>query len=285
MFGELDQGHLQQALEALLFVTDEPVSTITLADMLETDAGEVETALLQLQADLAQREAGVQLLAVAGGWRLATHPLYHDLLEKYVLSWDTRRLTQAALETLAIIAYLQPVTRAAVANVRGVNSDSPINSLVDKGLVREAGRSDAPGNPMQYATTRTFLEKFGLRSVRDLPPLQDYAPDQETVELLKQGLSVQGAFGQSTFEAELDTADGAAAESVEQLAREYRARQAGTTDESAGQEGLSEESDSTGSDDRSDAVQETLRRMMRDAVAQTAGVVDKIDFDDLEFEE
>lgn len=268
MFGELDEAHMRQALEALLFVTDEPVSTITLADMLEADAGDVETALLQLQADLAKRESGIQLAAVAGGWRLVTHPLYHDLLSKYVLSWDTRRLTQAALETLAIIAYLQPVTRNAVASVRGVNSDSSINSLIDKGLVREAGTLDAPGNPMQYATTRTFLEKFGLRSVKDLPPLESYAPDQETADLLRQGLSAHGLYDQAAFAQEV----------------------AGGSDSAGGSDGAgySAEPGAQQPDSEADAggsIQETLRRMANDALAESAGVVEKIDFDGLEFEE
>lgn len=106
-----------------------------------------------------------------------------------MLSWDTRKLTQAALETLAVIAYNQPITRAGVTSVRGVNSDSPINSLVEKGLVREAGRDkNAPGQPILYATSRTFLEKFGLASTRDLPNLEDFAPDEQSRELIRERL-------------------------------------------------------------------------------------------------
>jgi segregation and condensation protein B len=264
MFGDLDTGHMQQALEALLFVTDEPVSTITLADMLEADTGDVETALLRLRADLAKRESGIQLAAVAGGWRLVTHPLYHDLLSAYVLSWDTRRLTQAALETLAIIAYLQPVTRNAVASVRGVNSDSSINSLIDKGLVREAGTLDAPGNPMQYATTRTFLEKFGLRSVKDLPPLESYAPDADTAELLRQGLSAHGLYDQAAF--------------AEEVSEDSEADSPGAQGDDVG---VSSDGNAVGAE----SIQETLRRMANDALAESAGAVEKINFDDLEFEE
>ena len=126
---------------------------------------------------------------MAGGWRLFTHPAFHELIEKYVLSWDTRKLSAAAMETLAIVAYTQPVTRAGVASVRGVNSDSPINSLVEKGLVREVGAADTPGNPTLYGTTRGFLEKFGLRSPADLPDLADFAPDEETRRLITERLS------------------------------------------------------------------------------------------------
>ena len=133
----------------------------------------------------------MQLREVAGGWRLYTHPRYHALIEKYVISWDTRRLSQAALETLAVIAYCQPITRAGIASVRGVNSDSPVNSLVEKGLVREAGKdSSSPGQPMLYATTRSFLEKFGLASVRDLPDIDQFAPDEESRELIRERLGV-----------------------------------------------------------------------------------------------
>ncbi|MFR1639600.1 MAG: SMC-Scp complex subunit ScpB [Eggerthellaceae bacterium] len=136
MFSGLQEDQLKGALEAMLFVTDEPVGTIALADMLEVEPAEVERALVDLRAQLEEENRGIQLREVAGGWRLATHPAYHELIERYVLSWDTRKLSQAAMETLAIVAYLQPVTRSGVASVRGVNSDSSINSLVGEGLVR-----------------------------------------------------------------------------------------------------------------------------------------------------
>ena len=143
MFQGLQESQLAGAIEAMLFVTDEPVGVITLADMLEVDPAQVEAALVELRDKLAAEERGVQLREVAGGWRLFTHPVYHELIEKYVISWDTRRLSQAALETLAVVAYSQPVTRGQVAAVRGVNSDSSINSLVEKGLLSEAGTADA----------------------------------------------------------------------------------------------------------------------------------------------
>ena len=154
MFQGLQDNQLKGAIEAMLFVTDEPVGTIALADMLEVEPGQAERALVELRDQLEGENRGIQLREVAGGWRLYTHPAYHELIERYVLSWDTRKLSQAAMETLAIVAYLQPVTRSGVASVRGVNSDSSINSLVEKGLVREAGVADAPGNPTRYATTR-----------------------------------------------------------------------------------------------------------------------------------
>jgi len=189
MFSGLEEKQLKGALEALLFVTDEPVGTITLADMVEVEPSAVEYALVDLRAQLEEENRGIQLREVAGGWRLFTHPAYHELIERYVVSWDTRKLSQAALETLAIIAYSQPVTRLGVASVRGVNSDSPINSLVEKGLVREAGNDDSPGNPALFATTKAFLEKFGLRSVEDLPDIESFAPDDELRAFISERLS------------------------------------------------------------------------------------------------
>ncbi|MEA5019399.1 MAG: SMC-Scp complex subunit ScpB [Gordonibacter sp.] len=189
MFQGLQESQISGAVEALLFVTDEPVGTIALADMLEVEPGAVERVLVDLRTRFEADERGIQLREVAGGWRLYTHPVYHELVEKYVLSWDTRKLSQAAMETLAVVAYSQPVTRAGVASVRGVNSDSSINSLVEKGLVREAGTADTPGSPTLYATTRAFLEKFGLRSVSDLPDLGQFAPDDETRAFIRERLS------------------------------------------------------------------------------------------------
>lgn len=188
MFEGLQPERLPGALEALLFVTDEPVDTIALATAVQAEPAEVEAALVALRDRFEREERGIQLREVAGGWRLFTHPAFGELIEQYVLSWDTRRMSQAALEVLAIVAYGQPITRAQVLAVRGVNSDSALNTLVDRALVREAGTADAPGNPQLYATTRTFLEKFGLRSPSDLPDLADYAPDDATVELIRERL-------------------------------------------------------------------------------------------------
>lgn len=177
------------AIEAMLFVSDEPVTTVRLADMLGISLADTDEILCALAAEYSDNERGVQLREVAGGWRLYTHPLHHDIIEKYVLSWDTQKLSQAALEALAVIAYNQPTTRAVVSSIRGVNSDAVIASLVEKGLVREAGRDDSPGQPILYATTRTFLEKFGLRSVKDLAPLEDFAANEETRRLIVERLS------------------------------------------------------------------------------------------------
>ena len=186
-----DEAHaeLMGAAEALLFVSDEPVSSAKLAAILEISPVEMDEVLTELAAEYADENRGMQLREVAGGWRFYSHPAYHDLIERYVISWDTRRLSQAGLEVLAIIAYHQPVTRAGINAIRGVNSEGVVSSLVEKGLVREMGRDEAPGNAILYGTTRSFLERFGLKSVKDLPPLEDFAPDAESREYIRERLS------------------------------------------------------------------------------------------------
>lgn len=186
-----DEAHaeLMGVAEALLFVSDEPVSSAKLAAILEISPVEMDEVLTELAAEYADENRGMQLREVAGGWRFYSHPAYHDLIERYVISWDTRRLSQAGLEVLAIIAYHQPVTRAGINAIRGVNSEGVVSSLVEKGLVREMGRDEAPGNAILYGTTRSFLERFGLKSVKDLPPLEDFAPDEESREYIRERLS------------------------------------------------------------------------------------------------
>ena len=177
------------ALEALLLVSSDPVSASTLAQALDITPGDAASLLAELKVEYEEANRGFQLREVAGGWRLFTHPAYHDQVEAYVLSWDTQRLSQAALETLAVIAYHQPVTREAVKGIRGVNSDGVISSLVDKGLVREMGRDAQRGQAILYGTTNAFLEKFGLRSTRDLPDLEQFAPDEQSRQFIRERLS------------------------------------------------------------------------------------------------
>jgi segregation and condensation protein B len=180
---------LRGTLEALLFVTDEPLPAQRVAKLLEVPETEVVAGLTELAGEYAADERGFQLREVAGGWRLYSHPAFHPVIERMILSWDTRRLSQAALEALAVIAYHQPVTRQGVNAVRGVNSEAVISSLVEKGLVREAGRDRAQGNAVIYGTTRTFLEKFGLKDINELPPLEEFAPDAATESAIRERLN------------------------------------------------------------------------------------------------
>lgn len=185
----VESGSLKGVLEAMLLVSSDPVSAAELAAVLQVAPGEVAGTLAELSAEYEDTNRGFQLREVAGGWRLYTHPAYYEQIESYVLSWDTRKLSQAALETLAVIAYHQPVTREGVKAVRGVNSEGVISSLVEKGLVREAGREKDRGQAILYATTQAFLERFGLKSIRELPDLEQFAPDEESKKYIRERLS------------------------------------------------------------------------------------------------
>jgi segregation and condensation protein B len=170
-----------RALEALLFVSDEPLTVSVLAQSLEIDRRDVEDLCHLLASDLEERGAGVVLRNVAGGWRLFTHPDTAPEVERFVLSSRQARLTKAALEAIAIVAYKQPVTRHQVSSIRGVNSDGVLRALQDKGLIEEAGREETPGRPVLFATTPAFLERLGLPSLAALPslaPLLDAGEDE-----------------------------------------------------------------------------------------------------------
>ena len=186
------------ALEALLLVSSDPVSASALAQALDIAPGEAASLLAELKVEYEEANRGFQLREVAGGWRLFTHPAFHEQVEAFVLSWDTQKLSQAALETLAVIAYHQPAPREQVRGIRGVNSDGVISSLVDKGLVRELGRDAEHGQAILYGTTNAFLEKFGLRSLKDLPDLEQFAPDEQARQFIRERLS--GRSIQSTLE-------------------------------------------------------------------------------------
>lgn len=203
--GANGSAHLRGAIEALLFVSDEPVSAARLSEIVEASPSEVDTVLVALAEELRNAERGFQLREVAGGWRMYTSPTHHEIVERYILSWDTRRLSQAALETLAVIAYHQPVTRNGINSIRGVNSEGVISSLIEKGLVREVGRDRSQNNAIIYATTRTFLEKFGLRDISELPPLDEFAPEQAVQMAIKDRLGMGG--GREMEEAEIGSGD------------------------------------------------------------------------------
>lgn len=193
-------------VESLLFVSDEVLSVPRLAEITELSQTEVRQALAALDSDYEREQRGFVLREVAGGWRLFSHPAYAEYIERLVLSWDSRRLSQAALEVLAIVAYRQPVTRAQINAVRGVNSEAALSSLVDKGIIREVGRDKSPGQPILYGTSELFLERFGLRSLEDLPPLEEFAPDDESARQIQDGL-----MGSLARMAALDIGDQAAA--------------------------------------------------------------------------
>ncbi len=160
---------LHQPIEALLFVASEPLSIKQIAKLARADETEVAATLQQIAADYTDR--GIVLREVAGGYRFATSPLAREAVEAYLLPAKTT-LSVPALETLAIVAHLQPVTKSEIEAIRGVNSDSVVSTLLDRSLIMEAGRKEVIGRPMQYKTTAFFLESFGLRSLDDLPELE-----------------------------------------------------------------------------------------------------------------
>lgn len=271
-----DEAYLESALESLLFVSDEPVAAARFAEVLEADAASIEAALSRIREARQQTNAGIQLREAAGGWQLVTHAEHHELVERYVRSWDVRKLSAAAMETLAVIAYMQPVTRSQVSSVRGVTSDSSVSSLVEKGLVREMGTADAPGNPTLYGTTRTFLDKFGLRGLDDMTDLAEFAPDEETERLIRQRLS-------ATRE-ETALTDEEAARLAEQMLYDDDANEAvaGMVAAEAAVQ-LERAADELTEADGPDSA-DPVRQMMREALASTAGVVEKVDFDALTFD-
>ncbi|MFG3708748.1 SMC-Scp complex subunit ScpB [Micromonospora sp. NPDC047670] len=173
---ELDDAELRGALEAILLVVDEPVSELTLAQVLEQPAERIGPMLDEIAAGYTAAGHGFELRRAAGGWRLYTRPEYATYVERFVLDGQSVRLTQAALETLAVVAYKQPVTRSRISAIRGVNCDGVIRTLVSRGLVEECGAEPDSG-AFLYRTTTMFLEKLGLNSVDDLPPLAPFLPD------------------------------------------------------------------------------------------------------------
>ncbi|GAB3959173.1 hypothetical protein GCM10027614_78140 [Micromonospora vulcania] len=167
---ELSDAELRGALEAILLVVDEPVSEMVLAQVLEQPAERVGPALDEIAVGYTTAGHGFELRRAAGGWRLYTRPEYATYVERFVLDGQSVRLTQAALETLAVVAYKQPVTRSRISAIRGVNCDGVIRTLVTRGLVEECGTEPDSG-AFLYRTTTLFLEKLGLNTVAELPPL------------------------------------------------------------------------------------------------------------------
>ena len=172
----LQSEDLQKIIETLLFITDRPVKVSRLVDVIEnTTAKEVREAIHKLQDDYTVRGSAVQILEIAGGFQMCTKPEYGRWVRRLYNEKMTTRLSNAALETLAIIAYKQPLTRAEMEGIRGVDVAGPLEKLLDRGLVRVVGRKDTIGHPMVYGTTDEFLRMFGLNKVSELPDLQVFA--------------------------------------------------------------------------------------------------------------
>jgi segregation and condensation protein B len=170
----MDQNELRAALEAILFVSHEPVTLESLTATLGEDESAIVTQLEEIKHLLETNVGGFTLEQTAGGWRLATRPEHDAVLKKYFAKKGEGRLSIAALETLAIIAYRQPVTAPEISDLRGVNSTAVIRTLLERRMIRVAGRKNVVGNPFLYRTTREFLVHFGLNDIRDLPRLEEF---------------------------------------------------------------------------------------------------------------
>ncbi len=183
-------AELKRAIEAVVLVALDPVPPELLAQLLEQPIGLVEQWCRELQDDYQGAGRGFQLVRVAGGYRYQTHPDQTAYVERFVLHDSKARLSGAALETLAIIAYKQPISRAQVASIRGVDPDGVIRTLQARGYIDEVARDDGPGQAVLFGTTALFLDKLGLDSVDDLPPIAEFIPSADIVEALEQGLRV-----------------------------------------------------------------------------------------------
>lgn len=183
-----DENSLGRYLEAVLFIADEPLPTLDLAVLFEVTASKMEHQLRRLADDLQSSGRGIVLRQVAGGWRLATHPDTAEFLERFVGEQRSPKLSRAALETLAIVAYRQPVSRGQLAEIRGVSCDGVLRTLLSRGVVAEVGRDPGPGQAILYGTTALLLERLGLDSLDQLPSLADFMPDGMTVQRMELGL-------------------------------------------------------------------------------------------------
>ena len=179
----------RKIVEAILLLADEPVESRLIGEVLEVPRAQVESLLADLAAEYEDDDRGFTLRRAAGGWRLYTSAECAPWLERFVRSESHARLSGAALEVLAIIAYRQPLSRAQIAEIRGVDSDGVVKNLLNRGLISEHGREKAPGSPVLFEVSALFLERMGLDSADQLPPLADFMPDTEAVEDMEAKLS------------------------------------------------------------------------------------------------
>lgn len=179
---------LRAAIEAVLMVAERPVSAEILADIIETTSDAVSEACASLNERYVEERRGFRLVLVAGGFRFQSADDYAGYVERFMLDGQASRLSAAALETLAIVAYKQPISRAQVASIRGVSVDGVVRTLTARGYITEVSRDPGPGQAILFGTTPFFLESLGLNSVNDLPDLGGFVPPPEVVEALEEGL-------------------------------------------------------------------------------------------------
>lgn len=171
---EIGDTELKAIIEALVFVADEPIAARVIADVVDMDRETVETAIQDLVKEYESRPGGLQLRELAGGWQIATRAEHHEHIRAYLKSKPSAKLSLASLETLAVIAYRQPVTVPEILEIRGVQSPSAIKTLLDKRLIIAKGRKETVGRPMMYGTSKEFLIQFGLKDLSELPSIEDF---------------------------------------------------------------------------------------------------------------
>lgn len=171
---QIGDTELRAIIEALIFVADEPIGAKTIADVIDTDREVIEAAIQDLVRDYDLRPGGLQLREIAGGWQIATKAEHHEHIRAYLKSKPSAKLSLASLETLAVIAYRQPVTVPEILEIRGVQSPSAIKTLLDKRLIVAKGRKETVGRPMMYGTSKEFLIQFGLKDLSELPSIEDF---------------------------------------------------------------------------------------------------------------
>lgn len=189
----MQADELRFALEAVLTVAIEPVPAAALADLLDEDAAAVEEALRADAADLLATRRGFQLSETASGWRIVTHPDAHEHVQRFANRDVSHRLSTAALETLAIVAYRQPVSRAQIGALRGVNVDGVVRLLEQRGYIEAVGRAEGPGQPILYGTSDLFLDRLGLSSIAELAPIEEFLADVAEARTLATELAERAA--------------------------------------------------------------------------------------------
>lgn len=170
----LNASELAAVSEALIFVADEPISARTISEVLRIGQDQVQVAIEQLAEEFNARNGGLHLREIAGGWQLATRPEHHEHIRAFLKSRPSAKLSLASLETLAVIAYKQPITVPEILEIRGVQSPSAIKTLLDKRLIVAKGRKETIGRPMMYGTSKEFLIQFGLKDLSELPSIEDF---------------------------------------------------------------------------------------------------------------
>ncbi|HVE13260.1 MAG TPA: SMC-Scp complex subunit ScpB [Elusimicrobiota bacterium] len=224
---ELDDAELQHAIESLLFITDQPLGLSRLCAVLGIkDSSRIEDIVRKVRAEYEARGGGLQLLEIAEGFQLATRPDFAPFVRKLYSERMTMRLSTAALETLAIVAYKQPLTRAEIEEIRGVEVIAAIETLLEKRLIKVVGRKETVGRPLLYGTTPEFLRQFGLRSAADLPPIDSFTPAEPALPQAKHGpfagtaQLVEAGFAEAAAERPAEDLDESKATTIEEAARE-----------------------------------------------------------------